>query len=174
MYIKRKLNRSVMSDSVWPYRRQPIRLPSPWDFTGKSTGVGVPLPSPELTLGSIKYWEFTQRKPLKHKTPHHSTTSSSTLCRMPHLNNKQNKNTNPIISRRDYHLTQPCPSEEKQINKQKLSTNLALHKAYTNHWTSFRREETKRKKEFNLEAWEKWKWKWSHSVMSDSLRPHGL
>ena len=36
---------------------------------------------------------------------------------MPHLNNKQNKNTNPIISRQDYHLTQPCPSEGKQTNK---------------------------------------------------------
>ena len=47
---------------------------------------------------------------------HHPTTSS-TLCRMLHLNNKQNKNTNPIISRQDYHLTQPCPSEEKQTNK---------------------------------------------------------
>jgi len=36
------------------------------------------------------------------------------------LNNKQNKNTNPIISRQDYHLTQPCPSEEKQTtNKTK-------------------------------------------------------
>ena len=37
---------------------------------------------------------------------------------MPHLNNKQTKNTNPIIRRQDYHLTQPCPSEEKQTNKQ--------------------------------------------------------
>ena len=82
---------------------------------------------------------------------------------MPHLNNKQNKNTNPIISRQDYHLTQPCPSEEKQTNK-KLSTNLTLYEAYTNHWTNLRRAETKRKKEFNLfqeknstflEAWEK-------------------
>ena len=36
---------------------------------------------------------------------------------MPHLNNKQNKNTNPIIRRQDYHLTQPCPSEENQTNK---------------------------------------------------------
>ena len=36
---------------------------------------------------------------------------------MPHLNNKQNKNTNPIIIREDYRLTQPCPSEEKQTNK---------------------------------------------------------
>ena len=47
------------------------------------------------------------------------------------------------------------PSEEKQTNnKQKLSTNLTLYEAYTSHWTNLRRAETKRKKEFNLEAWE--------------------
>ena len=82
---------------------------------------------------------------------------------MPHLNNKQNKNINPIIERQEYHLTQPCPSEGK-AHKQKLSTNLTLYKAQTNHWTNLRRAETKRKKEFNLlqgknsiflEAWEK-------------------
>jgi len=39
------------------------------------------------------------------------------LCRTPHLNNKQNKNTKSIIRRQEYHLTQPCPSEEKQTNK---------------------------------------------------------
>ena len=32
-------------------------------------------------------------------------------------NSKQNKNANPITSRQDHHLTQPCPSEEKQTNK---------------------------------------------------------
>ena len=74
---------------------------------------------------------------------------------MPHLNNKQSKNTNQIISRQYYHLTQPCPSENKQTNKQKLNTNLALYKPYIDHWTNLRREETIRKKEFNLEAWEK-------------------
>ena len=31
---------SVVSDSVWPHRRQPTRLPSPWDSPGKNTGVG--------------------------------------------------------------------------------------------------------------------------------------
>ena len=29
-----------MSDSVWPCRRQPTRLPRPWDSLGKNTGVG--------------------------------------------------------------------------------------------------------------------------------------
>ena len=63
-----------------------------------------------------------KRKPLEYKTYHRPTTSS-TLCRMLHPNNKQNKNTNPIINRQDYHLTQPCPLEEKQ-NKQ-TNKNLA-------------------------------------------------
>ena len=31
---------SVMSDSVRPHRRQPTRLPHPWNFPGKNTGVG--------------------------------------------------------------------------------------------------------------------------------------
>ena len=29
-----------MSDSVQPHRRQPTRLPHPWDSQGKNTGVG--------------------------------------------------------------------------------------------------------------------------------------
>ena len=45
--------------------------------------------------------------------------------------------------------------KNRQTNKQKLSTNLTLYKAHTNDWTNFRRAETKRKKEFNLEALEK-------------------
>ena len=39
--------------------------------------------------------------------------------------------------------------------KTKLSTNLTIYEAYTNHWTNLRREETNRKKGFNLVAWEK-------------------
>ena len=31
---------SVMSDSVRPHRRQPTRLPRPWDSPGKNAGVG--------------------------------------------------------------------------------------------------------------------------------------
>ena len=75
-------------------------------------------------------------KPLEYKTQHYPTTSS-TLCRTSPLNNKPSKNANPIISRQDYHLTQPCPSDKqtnkqnktkqtKQTNKQKLSRNLTL------------------------------------------------
>ena len=33
-----------MSDSVRPHRREPTRLPHPWDSLGKNTGVGCQLP----------------------------------------------------------------------------------------------------------------------------------
>ena len=49
---------------------------------------------------------------------------------MPYLNNKQNKNANQIISRQQYHLTQPCPSEEKQTNKQ-TSAQISPYKKLT-------------------------------------------
>ena len=42
-----------------------------------------------------------------------------------------------------------------KTNTNKLSTNLTLYNAYTNHWAKLRRADIKRKKEFNLEAWEK-------------------
>ena len=71
---------------------------------------------------------------------------------MPHLNNKQNKNTNPSADRITISLSL---AYRGKTNKQKLSTNLTLYEAYTNHWTNLQRAETKRKKEFNLEAWEK-------------------
>ena len=37
---KWKWSCSVMSDSLWPQGLQPTRLLHPWDFPGKSTGVG--------------------------------------------------------------------------------------------------------------------------------------
>ena len=37
---KWKWSRSVVSDSWWPHGLQPTRLLRPWDFPGKSTGVG--------------------------------------------------------------------------------------------------------------------------------------
>ena len=92
-------------------------------------------------------------KSLENKTQQHPTTSS-TLCRIPHLNNKQNKNTNPIISRQDYYIIQPCQSEEKQTNK-----NSAQISPYTKltqaTGPTLGGKKKKRKKEFNLEAWEK-------------------
>ena len=45
--------------------------------------------------------------------------------------------------------------QRKNKTKQKTQHNLTLYEAYTNHHTNLKRAEIKRKKEFNLEAWEK-------------------
>ena len=39
---KWKWSHSVVSDSSWPHGLQPTRFLGPWDFPGKSTGVGCP------------------------------------------------------------------------------------------------------------------------------------
>ena len=102
-----------------------------------------------ITLGSIKWWELTQRKPLEYKTQHHPTTSS-TLFRTPPLNNKQTK-IQIQYTGLPRHSALPIRGK---TNKQKLSTDLTLCQAYTNYWTKLRRAETKRMKEFNLKPWQ--------------------
>src|SRR5574337_513307 len=56
-----------MSDSVRPHRRQPTRLPHPWDSPGKNTGVGC-----HFLLQCVKVKsesEATQSCPT-HRDPH--------------------------------------------------------------------------------------------------------
>ena len=43
-----------MSDSVWPHRQQPTRLPCPWDSPGKNMS-GLPFPSPMHESGKWKW-----------------------------------------------------------------------------------------------------------------------
>ena len=71
---------------------------------------------------------------------------------MPHVNNKETKIQTQSLADR---ITTSLNLAHQRKNKQKLRTNLTLKEAYTTHWTNLRRAETKRKKEFNLEAWEK-------------------
>ena len=49
---ERKWTRSVLSDSLQPHRLQPTMLLLPWDFPGKSTGVGCHFLGPPKTNGS--------------------------------------------------------------------------------------------------------------------------
>ena len=110
-------------------------------FSRQEYWSGVPLPS----LRRTKPREYQIVRTCTKETTwiqDPASPSHGAPCRTPHLNNKQNKYTNSVISRQHYHLTHPCPSEEKQTNK-KLSTKPNLHKAYTNHWTSLRGQKPK-------------------------------
>ena len=59
-----------MSNSVRPHRRQPTRLPRPWDSPGKNTAVGchflLQLPWPPATLTPCRF-----SNPLKHRNNFH-------------------------------------------------------------------------------------------------------
>ena len=49
---------SVVSDSVWPHRRQPTRLLRPWDSQGKSTGVGCHFLLQNISIDILKYFKI--------------------------------------------------------------------------------------------------------------------
>jgi len=137
----KSLSRVRLLSTPWTAAYQ---APPSMGFSRQEYWSEVPLPSPRTNLGEYQIMITHTEETTWIQDP--ASPISSTLCTTPHLNNKQKENTNPVISRQDYHLTQPCPSEEKQTKK--VSTNLTLNEVYTNHWTKLRREETKRKKEF--------------------------
>jgi len=76
---------------------------------------------------------------------------------MPHPNkNKIKIQTQSLSDRINTSLSLAHQRENKE-NSPLLtrSTSCTLHEAYTNHRTNLMRTKTKRKKEFNLKAWEK-------------------
>ena len=58
---KWKWSRSVVSDPQWPHGLQPSRLLHPWDFPGRSTGVGCHCFLPSYPIG---------RRYLSYSSPH--------------------------------------------------------------------------------------------------------
>ena len=69
-----------MSDSVGPHRRQPTRLPRPWDSPGRNTGVStIPFSRGSFQPGIILYQLSYQGSPCRgrkvHKIPGSSLAS---------------------------------------------------------------------------------------------------
>ena len=59
-----------MSDSVRPHRRQPTRLPHPWDSPGKNTGEGCHFPFQCMKVKSdIAQWCPTVSNPMDCSPP---------------------------------------------------------------------------------------------------------
>ena len=79
---------SVVSDSVRPHRRQPTRLPHPWDSPGKNTGVGchfllqcMKVKVKVKALSSVRLlvipWTAAHQAPLSMAFSRHLSTGSS-------------------------------------------------------------------------------------------------
>ena len=90
------LSASVVSDSVRPHRRQPIRLCRPWDSPGKNTGVGCHFLLQCMKVKSdseVAQWCPTLRDPMDCSPPGssaHETVQArvlewvATVCLEPH------------------------------------------------------------------------------------------
>ena len=129
---------------------------TPW-IAARQASLSITISRSSLRRPSSPWCHRASNSENSHKGNHLNTRPSITQppvapCsgRLLLTTNKQKYKSNI----QDYHVTQPCPSEEKQTNK-KLSTDLTLCQAYTNYGTKLRRAETKRKKELKLETWEK-------------------
>ena len=81
-----------MSDSVQPHRRQPTRLPRPWDSPGKNTGVGCHFFFQCMKVKSES--EVTQSCLLPLQLFNHA------------LSSKHSSNTSPAI------LSSCCPNKQ--------------------------------------------------------------
>ena len=62
---KWKWSRSVVSDSSRPHGLQPSRLLHPWDFPGKSTGVGCHCLLRNLSIRNVKRGDFPDGQRLR-------------------------------------------------------------------------------------------------------------
>ena len=141
------------SDVLWAAALPVLRnrsSPEPWSGNTDSKTLEFQRTNPR----EYQIVRTHTKKPFEYKTWHYPTTSS-TLCRTCQLNNKQNKNTNPIISRQDYHLTQSCPSEEKQTNKNSAQISPYMKLTQTTGPTLGGQKPKGRKNSTLLEAWEK-------------------
>ena len=98
-----------------------------------SPGEGKKLPTPEIWPWELVHGVAKCQTGLSDFDFHLAVLWASLI---PHLNNKQNKNRNQIISRQDYHFTQPYPSEGKQTNKNSAHTHSigSLHKPLDETW----------------------------------------
>ena len=72
---------SVVSNSVQPHRRQPARLPRPWDSPGKNTGVGCHFLLQCMKV--ISESEVTQSCPTLHNPMECSLPGSSEYWKIP-------------------------------------------------------------------------------------------
>ena len=81
---KWKWSHSVMSDPERPHGLQPTRLLCPWDFPGKSTGVGCHCLLRYITIASINSINRVISKYLSQELPlyvaQHISSSASPVC----------------------------------------------------------------------------------------------
>ena len=70
--------RSVVSDSLWPHELSPTRLLSPWNFSGKSTGVGCHFLLQGIFLTQGSNWGLPDCGQMLYYLSHQGSSEPST------------------------------------------------------------------------------------------------
>ena len=101
---------SVTSDSVWPYRRQPTRLPRPWDSPGKNTGV--------VAISFSNAWKWKVKVKLLSRAWLLGTPWTAAYQAPPFMG----------FSRQEYWSGVPLPSPGKMYGKSNMETYITICK----------------------------------------------
>ena len=89
-------------------------------------------------------------KPLEYKTKHHPTNHQQHPVQ--EASSKQQTKQKYKASHQQTGLPPYSALPIRGKTNKQLSTDITLYKVYTYHWTNLRREETKKKQEFNPEG----------------------
>ena len=136
-----------------PHRQQPTRLPRPWDSPGKNTS-GLPFPSP---MRESEKWKGSRSVVSDSSRPH--GLQPTRLLRPWEF---PGKSIGMVCHFLFCYIA--CAAAAKSLQ--------AAHQASPS--LGFSRQEDWSGLPFPSPMHESEKWKWIRSVMSDSLRPHGL
>ena len=149
-----------MSNSVWPHRQQPTRLPSPWDSPGKNTGCHFFLQCMKVKSES----EVAQSCPTLWDPMDYSLPGSSVheifqarVLEWVAMPSSRYQATAAAAAK----LLQSCPTLCDPIDSSSPGFP-SLGFSRQEHWSGL---------PFPSPMYESEKWKWSRSVVSDSSDP---
>ena len=116
---KWKWSHSVVSDLQWPHGLQPTRLLHPWDFPGKSTGVGCHCLLRIYTLSSVQFSSVTQSCPTLCNLMNHSTLGLPVHHHLPEFTQTQVHPVSDAIQP-SHPLSSPSPPAPNPSQHQSL------------------------------------------------------
>ena len=121
-----------MSDSVRPHRRQPTRLPHPWDSPGKNTGVGCHFLLHCMKVKSES--EVAQSCPTLSDPMNRSSPGLPVLHQLPELAQTHVHQVGDA-TQPSHHLSSPSPPAFNLSQYHVFSNESALHIRWPKDWS---------------------------------------
>ena len=170
---KWKWSHSVVSDSLRPHGLQPTRLLRPWDFPGKSTGVGFHLLLQGIFLTQGSNPGFLHCRQMLYHLSHQGSLKEkerTNVCLFVYFSLSLHS---LVLVIQNFFTLSPELIITQRTAQLKLCTKDCIKTIYL-AWGQFFLPENLLTNPVILKCI-LWEWvKWSCSVVSDSLHSHGL